>query len=150
LGFPKTTFFASWAGADRCGDQLSTLARDCGQASCGTQTAKDSDTKDQTNAVITGHCVRTPMGKPAEIDRQPAEGVFLFGGSFLDAGRQLVKAFHKGKLYLRFEAPVYFLYSHALELTLKAFLRANGIRQTFSPPASSGTNSKSSGRNASR
>ena len=31
------------------------------------------------------------------------------------------------RLDLRFDAPIYYLYCHALELTMKAFLRAKGI-----------------------
>jgi HEPN domain-containing protein len=68
----------------------------------------------------------TPMDEPDEIDRQPAIGMFLFGESFLDAGRHLARATDKRELRLRFDDPIYFLYSHALELTLKALLRSKG------------------------
>ena len=66
------------------------------------------------------------MADPADIDRQPPLGFFNYAGSFLDAARHLALAADTGELRLRFDAPIYFLYSHALELTLKAFLRAKG------------------------
>jgi hypothetical protein len=67
-----------------------------------------------------------PMNEPDGIDRRPPIGMFNFAESFLNAGRHLARAFEKGELHLRFDAPIYFLYSHALELTLKAFLLAKG------------------------
>jgi|HubBroStandDraft_1064217.scaffolds.fasta_scaffold2814914_1 hypothetical protein len=57
------------------------------------------------------------MDESEEIDRQPPIGVFLYGESFLDAGRHLAGAFDKGELRLRFDDPIYFLYRHSLELT---------------------------------
>lgn len=66
------------------------------------------------------------MNELDEIDREPPIGIFNFGGSFVDAGQHLARATDKKELSLRFDAPVYFLYSHAIELTLKAFLRAKG------------------------
>jgi hypothetical protein len=66
------------------------------------------------------------MADPADFDRQPPLGFLNYAGSFLDAARHLARAADTGELRLRFDAPVYFLYSHALELTLKAFLRAKG------------------------
>ena len=64
------------------------------------------------------------MIEPDEIDRGPPIGMFNFAESFLDAGRHLARATDKRELRLRFDAPIYYLYAHALELTLKAFLRA--------------------------
>jgi hypothetical protein len=66
------------------------------------------------------------MNEPDEIDRQPPIGMFNFAESFLDAGRHLARACDKGELRLRFDSPIYYLYSHALELMLKSFLRAKG------------------------
>jgi hypothetical protein len=67
------------------------------------------------------------MGEFEEIDREPPMGMFLFAESFLDAARHLRRAFDNRELSLRFDAPIYFLYSHALELTMKALLRAKGV-----------------------
>ena len=66
------------------------------------------------------------MADPADIERQPPLGFFNYAELFLDAARHLARAADTGELHLRFDAPIYFLYSHALELTLKAFLRAKG------------------------
>lgn len=62
-----------------------------------------------------------------EIDRSPPMGVFLSGESFFDAGRHLQRACETAELRLRFDMPIYYLYRHALELTLKAFLRTKGV-----------------------
>lgn len=62
-----------------------------------------------------------------EIDRSPPIGVFLSGKSFFEAAQHLQRACETSELRLRFNMPVYYLYCHAFELTLKAFLRAKGM-----------------------
>lgn len=62
-----------------------------------------------------------------EIDRSPPIGVFLSGESFFKSAHHLQLACEAGELHLRFDMPVYYLYCHAFELTLKAFLRAKGL-----------------------
>jgi len=62
-----------------------------------------------------------------EIDRSPPIGVFNFARSYFKAASYLQDALDKGKAHLPFEMPVYYLYSHALELTLKAFLQTKGL-----------------------
>lgn len=62
-----------------------------------------------------------------EIDRSPPIGVFLSGESFFRSARHLQLACETGELRLRFDMPVYYLYCHAFELTLKAFLRTKGM-----------------------
>lgn len=70
----------------------------------------------------------TPAADAApEIDRSPPIGVFLSGESFFQAAQHLQRSCEAGDLRLRFTMPVYYLYCHALELTLKAFLRTKGI-----------------------
>ena len=62
-----------------------------------------------------------------EVDRSPPIGVFLSGESFFRAAQHLQRKFEAGELSLRFDMPIYYLYCHAFELTLKAFLRAKGV-----------------------
>jgi hypothetical protein len=62
-----------------------------------------------------------------DIDRSPPIAVFLSGESFFHSARYLRGAIESGDLRLRFSMPVYYLYSHALELTLKSFLRSKGM-----------------------
>jgi hypothetical protein len=63
----------------------------------------------------------------AEIDRSPPIGMFLSGESFFKAAQHLHHAYEAGELRLSFDMPVYYLYCHAFELILKAFLRAKGV-----------------------
>lgn len=60
------------------------------------------------------------------IDREPPIAVFLSGESFFESASFLRSAHEKKELRLRFQMPIYYLYTHALELVLKAFLRAKG------------------------
>ena len=62
-----------------------------------------------------------------EIDRAPPIAFFLSAGSFLQTAILAHEALAAKTLKLRYEMPVYYLYSHAIELTLKAFLRSNGL-----------------------
>ncbi len=62
-----------------------------------------------------------------EIDRAPPIAFFLSAGSFLQTAILTHEAIEAKTLRLRFEMPAYYLYSHAIELTLKAFLRARGL-----------------------
>jgi hypothetical protein len=62
-----------------------------------------------------------------DTDRSPPIAFFLSAESFLQAAIHAQKATDTKTLKLRFEMPVYYLYSHAIELTLKAFLRAKGL-----------------------
>lgn len=62
-----------------------------------------------------------------EIDRSPPIGVFLSAESFFQCARKLHEAYESEELPLRFTAPIYYLYCHALELVLKSFLRAKGL-----------------------
>src|SRR4051794_18481307 len=64
---------------------------------------------------------------PNEIDRAPSIAFFLSGESFLKTAIHTHEALDAKALKLRFDMPVYYLYSHAIELTLKAFLRAKGL-----------------------
>ena len=61
------------------------------------------------------------------IDREPPIAVFSFSDSYFQAARYLREAFESDRLKLPFDAPIYYLYSHALELAMKAFLRAKGM-----------------------
>jgi hypothetical protein len=61
------------------------------------------------------------------IDRAPPIAFFLSGESFLKTAIHAHEALDAQTLKLRFEMPVYYLYGHAIELTLKAFLRAKGL-----------------------
>ena len=56
-------------------------------------------------------------------DRTTATGLWMFAETYLQAANHLAET---GGDVLRFNAPIYFLYSHAMELTLKAFLRSKG------------------------
>jgi hypothetical protein len=60
-------------------------------------------------------------------DRSPPIALFLSGESFLISARHLDAAVEAKALRLRFEMPIYYLYSHAVELVLKSFLRAKGL-----------------------
>jgi hypothetical protein len=61
------------------------------------------------------------------FDRSPPIGIFLSGESFLRSAQYLRTGLDGKVLRLRFDMPIYYLYSHALELTLKAFLRSKGV-----------------------
>jgi hypothetical protein len=63
----------------------------------------------------------------AEIDRTPPISLFLSGESFLHAARHLHAGVDAKELRLRFEMPIYYLYSHAVELALKSYLRTCGV-----------------------
>ncbi|GEM_PF-6774823 len=86
--------------------------------------ANPCDMSDGTDKVTDSEQVGAPG---EEIDRSPPIGMFLSGESFFKAGQHLHRALEAGELRLRFPMPVYYLYCHALELTLKAFLRAEGF-----------------------
>jgi hypothetical protein len=62
-----------------------------------------------------------------EEDHPPPIGILLFGESFLKAAEFLQESIQNGPLRLRFDAPVYQLLTHSIELMLKAYLRAQGI-----------------------
>jgi hypothetical protein len=53
--------------------------------------------------------------------------LLLSGEAFLNAARYAHLAYCNGDLKLRFDMPIYYLYSHGIELTMKAFLRARGV-----------------------
>src|SRR5689334_9942398 len=61
------------------------------------------------------------------IDREPPVAVFSLSDSYFQAARYLREASESGRLKLPFDTPIYHLYSHALELAMKAFLRAKGM-----------------------
>lgn len=54
------------------------------------------------------------------MERTTATGLWTYGDSYLKAAR------HVARIKLQHSAPVYFLYVHAIELALKAYLRAQG------------------------
>ncbi len=56
-------------------------------------------------------------------------GLFLSGEAFFLTARHAREALDAKELRLRFHMPVYYLYSHALELVLKAFLSATGFSE---------------------
>jgi hypothetical protein len=56
-----------------------------------------------------------------EDERTSATGLWMFAESYRDAANHLVQGCD-----LRHDAPIYFLYTHAIELALKAYLRAKG------------------------
>jgi hypothetical protein len=62
-----------------------------------------------------------------DIDRSPPIAIFLSGESFFRSAQYLRRGLETNDLRLRFNMPIYYLYSHALELTLKAFLRTRGV-----------------------
>ncbi|WFU55729.1 hypothetical protein QA639_40390 [Bradyrhizobium pachyrhizi] len=62
-----------------------------------------------------------------DIDRSPPIAVFLSGESFFISAEYLRRGLEDKDLQLRFSMPVYYLYCHALELTLKAYLRSKGF-----------------------
>jgi len=61
------------------------------------------------------------------IERSPPIAFFLSAESFLRTAIHAHKATESATLKLRFDMPVYYLYSRPIELTLKAFLRAKGF-----------------------
>ena len=65
-----------------------------------------------------------PRRRPTARRRSP---FFSPEKSFFKAAQQLEVAVEERTLRLRFEMPIYYLYSHALELVLKSFLRAKGL-----------------------
>lgn len=68
-------------------------------------------------------------GEPADnaLDRRPPIAFLLSAESFLKTAIHAHQATEARTLKLRFDAPIYYLYSHAIELTLKAYLRAKGV-----------------------
>jgi len=54
-------------------------------------------------------------------DRTTATGLWMYADTYRRAAKHLAETTE-----LRFSAPIYFLYSHAIELVLKAYLRAHG------------------------
>jgi hypothetical protein len=50
-----------------------------------------------------------------------------FAEAYFQAASHLQTALEEGHLRLRFHMPVYYLYCHTMELTLKAFLLARGL-----------------------
>jgi hypothetical protein len=60
-------------------------------------------------------------------DRSPPIAIFLSGEAFLNAARHMHGAYSDRSLKLRFDMPIYYLYSHAIELMMKAFLRARDV-----------------------
>ena len=62
-------------------------------------------------------------------DHAPPIGVFHSAESFLLAAQLLQNAEESEELSLRFDLPIYHLYCHALELTMKAFLRTKGYSE---------------------
>jgi len=69
----------------------------------------------------------TSRTAPSVNDRSPPISIFLSGEAFLNAARHTHRAYSDRSLKLRFEMPIFYLYSHAIELTMKAFLRARGV-----------------------
>jgi len=70
------------------------------------------------------------MKDGGEMDRSPPIAFFLSAESFIQTAVHAHEALDARDLRLRFEMPVYYLYSHAMELTLKGFLRAKGMTAT--------------------
>ncbi len=68
-----------------------------------------------------------PKSSGEDIDRAPAIAIFLSAESFMRAALHAHQAADAKTLRLSFEVPIYYLYSHAIELTLKAYLRAKGV-----------------------
>ena len=62
-----------------------------------------------------------------EIDRSPPIAVFLSGESFFKSAEYLRGGIDAEEVRLRFNMPIYNLYSHAMELVLKAYLRSKGV-----------------------
>lgn len=56
-----------------------------------------------------------------DIDRSPPIAVFLSGESFFQSAQYLRTGIKEEAVRLRFNMPVYYLYSHAMELVLKAY-----------------------------
>jgi hypothetical protein len=54
-------------------------------------------------------------------ERTTATGLWMYADTYRRAAKHLAETAD-----LRFSAPIYFLYSHAIELVLKAYLRAHG------------------------
>ncbi|WP_157038772.1 hypothetical protein [Rhodopseudomonas palustris] len=57
------------------------------------------------------------------IDRSPPIAILLSAESFLKSAQYLKTGTELEYLKLRFDMPIYYLYSHAMELALKSFLR---------------------------
>lgn len=64
---------------------------------------------------------------PEPMDRSPPIAFFLSAESFMQTATFANQAVRTKTLKLRSDMPVYYLYSHAIELTLKSFLRAKGL-----------------------
>lgn len=62
-----------------------------------------------------------------DMDRSPPIAVFLSGESFFQSAQYLRTGIKEEAVRLRFNMPVYYLYSHAMELVLKAYLRSKGL-----------------------
>jgi hypothetical protein len=62
-----------------------------------------------------------------DIDRSPPIAILLSGESFFHSAQFLREGLEAKKLHLRFSMPVYYLYCHAIELILKAYLRSKGV-----------------------
>ncbi len=62
-------------------------------------------------------------------ERAQPIGVFLYAESFLRSAQALSACREDGTLSLRFEDPIYYLYTHSVELFLKSFLRAKGYSE---------------------
>lgn len=72
--------------------------------------------------------VTKDTGDPDRItDRSPPIAYLLSAEAFLKTAVHAHQALAAKTLRLRFDMPVYYLYSHAVELTLKAFLRTTGL-----------------------
>lgn len=74
-----------------------------------------------------GNLMTTESIKNEEIDRSPPIAVFLSGESFFQSAQYLKSGVEAEGVRLRFNMPVYYLYSHAMELTLKAYLLSKGV-----------------------
>lgn len=62
-----------------------------------------------------------------DVDDSPPIALFLSGESFFRSARYLRKGSDAHELKLRFDMPIYYLFTHALELILKSFLRSKGF-----------------------
>lgn len=60
-------------------------------------------------------------------DRSPPITGFLSSECFYKTGQHAHAAHDSDTLRLQFKGPLYYLYCHALELAMKAFLRAKGM-----------------------
>lgn len=63
----------------------------------------------------------------SEGERTTATGLWTYAESYLDAADFVAKGCEANDCELRHKAPIRFLYAHAIELALKAFLRSTGV-----------------------